>query len=143
MAILDILKRQKKEKGSFKKDEVKKKESPAKITKKKEVSSPVSLRVDAGAEGGERLASIILRPRITEKASFITEDGAYTFDVLPYANKFEVRKAIEEIYGVKPVRVNIVTIPGKQVRVRNRLGTKAGGKKAVVYLKKGDRIEFV
>src|SRR3989344_4468293 len=53
------------------------------------------------------------------------------------------KKAIEEIYGVTPVRINVITIPAKKVFVRNRVGMKASGKKAVVYLKKGDKIEFV
>jgi|SRR3989344_484780 len=142
MAILDILKKRKNISNN-KTDTTAKKSTAKKNVKKDESRDPASLRIDASNEGGERLASYIIKPRITEKASFITEDGAYSFNVMPRANKVIIKKAIEEIYGVKPVRVNIVHIQSKQVTVRNRTGVKPGGKKAIVYLKKGDRIEFV
>lgn len=53
---------------------------------------------------------IIVRPIITEKTSRMMELGQYTFEVLPKANKIEIRKAVEEVFKVKVVRVN--TIPG-------------------------------
>jgi len=115
----------------------------AKDKKEEKALKPATLRIDQTAAGGERLASIILKPRITEKASYITADGAYTFIVDPRANKIQIKKAIEEIFGVKPMRVNIINVKPKQVMVRNRRGFKRGIKKAVVYLKEGDRIEFV
>jgi len=104
---------------------------------------PGTIRIDQSAEDGELYGKIILKPRITEKTSFITEDGAYTFDVDPRANKVQVKKAIQEIYNVKPIRVNMIAVPAKHVIVRNKPGVRPGGKKAVVYLKEGDRIEFV
>ncbi|HEY4486621.1 MAG TPA: 50S ribosomal protein L23 [Candidatus Paceibacterota bacterium] len=118
---------------------------PAVLKEKKSdtVAQGTSLRVDAANEGGENVAHVILHPRITEKASFITVDGAYTFNISPRANKAAVKKAIQEIYGVTPVRINVMTIPAKKVFVRGRVGMKSSGKKAIVYLKKGDTIEFV
>lgn len=84
----------------------------------------------------------IKNPRVTEKASMYFEKNVYTFDVSEDANKSEIKKAIFTLYKVKPVKVNIVTIPKKQVFVRGKKGVKNGGKKALVYLKEGDKIEI-
>ncbi|MBX4216040.1 50S ribosomal protein L23 [Candidatus Parcubacteria bacterium] len=90
------------------------------------------------------LAHVLLRPRITEKASRLGEEGnVYTFDVAKGATKSDVARAITATYKVKPLRVNIITILPKKVLVRGIPGTKGGGKKALVFLKKGEKIEFV
>ncbi|HNW71484.1 MAG TPA: 50S ribosomal protein L23 [Candidatus Paceibacterota bacterium] len=86
---------------------------------------------------------IIKNPRITEKASFNAEHNAYTFDVSKDANKTEIKKAIFSLYKVHPTRVNILKIQEKRVTSRGIKGVKSGGKKAVVYLKEGDKIEFI
>jgi len=86
---------------------------------------------------------IIKNPRITEKGASVAEQNAYTFDVIGQANKKEIAKAIFAIYKVHPVRVNVSVIPKKSVRYRGRSYVRDGGKKAYVYLKKGDKIEFV
>ncbi len=88
---------------------------------------------------------IILSPRITEKGAYLSAQGAYVFNVAPGANKFEVAAAVHELYKVMPRLVRMVTLPRKQVRARgsNRMGQTAGGKKAYVYLKKGETIEVV
>lgn len=85
----------------------------------------------------------IKNPRITEKATNAIERNVYTFDVLDSANKTEVKKAVFALYKVHPVRVNILAIPTKKTHLRGKVGSKGGGKKAVVYLKKGDKIEFI
>ncbi len=89
------------------------------------------------------LIKILKAPRITEKASMAAEADVYTFEVAPSANKKEVEKAIFDIYKVKPVKVNILKIPRKAVMSRGIRGSKGGGKKAMVYLKKGDKIELI
>jgi large subunit ribosomal protein L23 len=86
---------------------------------------------------------LIKKPRITEKASFHAEQNVYTFDVTETANKTEIKKAIFQIYKVNPMKVNILSVPKKKIFVRGKMGTKAGGKKALVYLKKGDKIEVI
>ncbi len=83
------------------------------------------------------------KPRITEKASFHIEQNVYTFDVEKSANKSEIKKAIFQIYKVKPVKINILMVPDKQIFVKGKKGVKSGGKKALVYLKKEDKIEIV
>ena len=89
------------------------------------------------------MTTIIKNPRVTEKASTLQESNVYTFDVSPSANKNEIKKAIFAFYKVKPARINILTIPKKQISARGKEGIKGGGKKALVYLKKGDKIEFI
>jgi large subunit ribosomal protein L23 len=87
-------------------------------------------------------SSILLSPRITEKSALASEKGAYTFNVSTSATKSEIKKAIKAQYSVTPVKVSVTQITDKVVMRRGVLGTKSGGKKAVVYLKKGDKIAF-
>jgi len=89
------------------------------------------------------MTTIIKNPRITEKASFSIEQNVYTFDITQNANKTEIKKAIFALYKVKPVKVNVLTIPKKNIMSKGKAGTKGGGRKALVYLKKGDKIEFI
>jgi len=85
---------------------------------------------------------LIKGARITEKSAIASEKGIYTFNVMPEANKNEVKKAIKMLYGVTPVKVSITQITSKIVNRRGVVGSKQGGKKAVVYLKKGEKITF-
>jgi len=91
------------------------------------------------------LHDIILRPRITEKATIMTESGAYAFNVAPSASKVEIKKAISEIYKVTPKKIRVAKIKSKNVRNRKTgvRGVKSGGKKAYVYLKEGESINLV
>jgi large subunit ribosomal protein L23 len=86
---------------------------------------------------------IIKNPRITEKTSLLIESNVYTFDVAKSANKTEIKKAIFSIYKVHPTKINILPVKTKEIVVRGKKGIKGGGKKAVVYLKEGDKIEFI
>ncbi|MBI3019784.1 MAG: 50S ribosomal protein L23 [Parcubacteria group bacterium] len=124
-----------------KKENKEKAVSPKK--KEKRALLPAAVRVGGLAKSGERYSSVLKNPRITEKASFITEDGAYTFDIRPGATKRDVAQAMKEIYGVTPVKVRTLEIPRKNVYARGKQGVVAGGRKAIVYLKKGERIEFI
>ena len=85
-------------------------------------------------------SSVVLGPRITEKSARSSEKGIYVFNVSAKTNKSEIKKAIKSLYGVTPVKISITIIADKAVIRRGVEGTKAGGKKAVVYLKKGDTI---
>ena len=92
-----------------------------------------------------RLSStIIRRPRITEKAAALAEvGGVYAFEVDKRANKTQIKEAINDLYKVQPIKIAIVTVPSKTIRIRRKKGVKSGFKKAYVYLKKGDKIDFV
>ncbi len=89
------------------------------------------------------MKNIIKNPRITEKASFAQEQNVYTFDVSREANKTEIKKAIFTLYKVKPIKVNVLPVPRKNIMSKGRAGVKGGGRKALVFLKKGDKIEFI
>lgn len=80
--------------------------------------------------------------RVTEKSALKAEHGAYTFNVMNEANKNEIKKAIKMLYGVTPIKVTVTQIAKKVVTRRGVTGVKSGGKKAVVYLKKGEKITF-
>ncbi len=81
--------------------------------------------------------------RITEKASALQSGNVYIFDVMPGTNKNDIKKEILALYKVKPIRVNVLAIPKKRAMLRGKIGSKAGGRKAHVYLKEGDKIELV
>lgn len=85
---------------------------------------------------------LILRPRITEKASLQSNVNAYTFVVRPEATKLGLISELKNDHKVTPVKVNISNLPSKRVFVRGKLGVKAGIKKATVFLKKGDTIKL-
>jgi large subunit ribosomal protein L23 len=89
------------------------------------------------------IKSPIKDPRVTEKASNVFEQNIYTFNVDASANKKEIKKAIFSLYKVKPTKVNILPIPYKNIISKGKKGVRGGGKKAVVYLKKEDKIEFI
>ncbi len=81
---------------------------------------------------------ILLRPIISEKATIAHSENKYIFEVALKANKIEVKKAIEEVYGLVPSAVNMINQDGKTVR--SGRGRTKNYKKAIVTLKKGDSI---
>lgn len=85
---------------------------------------------------------IIVRPILTEKTIKQMELGQYTFEVLPNANKIEIRKAIEEVFSVKVVRVNTIQVRSKPKRMGAFLGRSRTWKKAIVTLAEGEKIAF-
>lgn len=85
----------------------------------------------------------IKNPRVTEKASVLEGENVYSFNVSRSANKTEIKKSIFALYKVKPVKVNILSIPKKNIMSKGKLGVRGGGKKALVYLKAGDKIELI
>lgn len=95
------------------------------------------------SKGNAKKHPMIIGPRVTEKSAIGADKGAYTFNVTDNANKNEIKKAIKMLYNVTPVKVSITQRTSKVVMRRGIIGTKSGGKKAVVYLKKGDKIAFV
>ena len=78
---------------------------------------------------------IIKRPIITEQSMEQTEMKRYTFEVAKTANKIEIAKAIEEIFGVKVAKVNTLNMQGKMKRLGAQpAGRRASWKKAIVPL---------
>jgi large subunit ribosomal protein L23 len=86
---------------------------------------------------------ILRTARVTEKATDLSEQNKYVFNVYPDANKNEIKKAVESTYGVKVVSVNIINIPAKKRTVGRKKGYKPGYKKAIVGVKEGQKIELM
>jgi len=87
--------------------------------------------------------SVLKEPIISEKATRLEEQNKYVFSVFPGANKVNIKRAIEEIYKVRVEKINIIKIPGKKRRIGRIEGEKPGYKKAIVTLRKGEKIETV
>ncbi len=87
---------------------------------------------------------IIRAPWFSEKALIATEKGVYTFSVPSRATKADIAGALKEIYKVAPRKIRIVNLPAKRkaMRTRRGVGTRAARRKAYVYLKAGDTIQF-
>ena len=92
---------------------------------------------------------IIRRPVISERSMEVVFDREgneikkYTFEVPVSANKIEIKKAVEEVFGVKVASVNTVRVMGKVKRMGRFEGRRASWKKAIVTLEKGSKtIEF-
>lgn len=91
-----------------------------------------------------KAANVLLKPRITEKAVIgADKNGVYVFEVSDKATKKSIAASVKALYKVTPVKVRTATIFPKAVFVRGKRGVKKGGRKAYVYLKKGDKIELL
>ena len=86
---------------------------------------------------------IIIKPIITEQSMEATAEKKYVFQVANDANKIEIKKAIEEIFGVKVEKVNTIRMDGKEKRMGVHVGRRASWKKAMVKLTADSKtIEF-
>ena len=91
---------------------------------------------------------IIIKPIVTEKQTMVTEKfpNRVGFRVSPDANKYEIKAAIEDLYGVTVVKVNTMNYDGKRKSRYTKSGVVTGKepafKKAIVTLKEGDTIDF-
>lgn len=86
---------------------------------------------------------IIIKPVITEGSMDATQEKKYTFKVAVNANKTEIKKAVEEIFGVDVKKVNVMNVNGKLKRLGRTQGKTASYKKAIVTLTEGSKdIEF-
>lgn len=85
---------------------------------------------------------IILRPIITEKSMDESALNKYTFRVHSRANKIEIKKAIEDVFKVKVLKINVISARGKLRRMGRYQGKTSDWKKAIVTLKEGQKIEL-
>lgn len=86
---------------------------------------------------------VIMRPIITEKATMLTGENKYAFQVNRQANKLQIKEAVEAAFDVRVTAVNVMNVKGK----RHRLGRRSAGKspdwkKAIVTLAAGDTIQI-
>ncbi|MFH1366894.1 MAG: 50S ribosomal protein L23 [Patescibacteria group bacterium] len=84
---------------------------------------------------------LLMKPVISEKATSLAADNKYVFAVSNAANKIEIKKAIQNLYGVTPFKINIMQIKGKNVRYGRTEGVTKNWKKAIITLLPGQKID--
>jgi large subunit ribosomal protein L23 len=89
----------------------------------------------------DRILSALRAPYVSEKSTRISEHNQYVFAVAPLATKADVKSAVEELFGVNVVAVNVANIKGKRKTFRFRAGRKVGVRKAYVRLADGQSID--
>ncbi len=128
------------DKKSAKVDNVKKESTKELYEGKKADKSGEAKKTDKAKHGNAY--KILVKPLVTEKASVMGTLNKYFFEVAKGANKIEIAKAIQDVYGVKPTGVNVIRMKGKSVRHGRIMGKRKDWKKAVVTLKKGETIKI-
>lgn len=93
-------------------------------------------------EALEKVSTFVIEPHIAEKSTALGEKGIYVFKIGKEIDKAMVKQAIKEKYNVVPRKINIINLPHKPVTFRGRKSSRSGFKKAMVYVKKGDKIEL-
>lgn len=147
MAILDIFKKKKKpekekpEKPTEKPVEVKPQLKPP--PRKGEARSTKLSGKKLKAKTSALAYRVLKGPHVTEKATDLAKKNQYVFKVWPRTNKVEIKKAIEDLYGAEVVAVKIIKIPRKKRRHGKIEGWKKGYKKAIIKIKKGQKIEVL
>lgn len=86
---------------------------------------------------GKDLRDVIIKPVISEKSYSLIDEGKYTFEVEPTANKTEIKQAIEFVFDVKVASINTLNRSGKTRRTRFGMGKRKDTKRAIVSLKSG------
>jgi len=100
-------------------------------------------KIAKGPVGGHAMRSVLSRPHASEKAYGLHSNNTYVFYVSKDANKTLVKEEVSRRYNVHVVRVNMLTDHGKVKHYRGRPTKAKVAKKAMVTLKKGDKIEIV
>lgn len=150
MALLDFLK---------KKEEIKKSKKPTKkpekvLSEKKVAAEGEPRQGREKKEATENAPAVktknsrfsyeaVRQPHISEKATYLSEKDQYIFEVSPNYNKNEIRNAVEGLYGVNVLSVNVIKIPAKKRRLGRTEGFRKAYKKAVVKIKNGQKIEIL
>ncbi len=88
-------------------------------------------------------ADVITRPIVTEKSTALSEFGKYVFQVRSGASKHAVRRAVEAMFHVEVLSVNVMNVRGKPRRMGRSQGHRPSWRKAVVTLREGHSIEVV
>ncbi len=139
MALLDFFKN----KRSSDRALTRREEAFDKNKKTVEKDVPASVKLAEKNELSGRAFEILNAPHFTEKSGLLNESGAYVFKVFENVNKPQIKHAIEDLYGVKVRKVNIIASRDKKLWSRGKAGKKSGFKKAVVSLEKGHKIELI
>lgn len=118
--------------------------APAKAAKKSVEKAEIvgAGSAPASSSVSQRAMLVLSSPRVSEKAAMLAAKGTYVFNVPIAAEKIEIRKAVEAMYKVHVERVNTVRGIGKVVRRGRTEGRRNNWKKALVTLKKGEKIDL-
>ena len=138
MGLFDKLKRK------VKQDKVLKKDDKVEFDKttKEEVKKQAVKENKNENPGKQAVDSVILSPVVSEKSAGAEALGVYTFQVDARANKYLIKKAITDIYGVVPKKVRVLNLEGKKTGFGARVGRRADWKKAVIQLPAGKTINI-
>jgi large subunit ribosomal protein L23 len=126
----------------FSKKETEAKKPATKVKTVAKVKTLVKINKETKLRVSDRPYRILIKPLISEKATMVNALNKYVFIVDIKANKIEIKKAIEELYQVVPVAINILRSSGKLIRSKRGYGKRSDFKKAIVTLKKGDSIKL-
>lgn len=137
-----FFKKKKTEEKTEEKVKEKAKEKAKKIREKPSPDQKVGTKTRRGVKAGE-VWRVLKTPHVTEKAAALSEKNQYVFKIWPRANKTEIGKAIEDIYGVDVLSVRIIKVPRKQRRLGKVQGWRKGYKKAIIKIKEGQKIEIM
>jgi large subunit ribosomal protein L23 len=143
MSLLNLFKNKKEEKKAPKKEVKKAIPKKPRAPKVEKVQKPVSTAKRVEKKELSDAWRVLNSAHVTEKASRLAEKNEYIFKVEKNAGKQEIKKAIQNLYGVAVERVNVIKIPGKLRRVGKNQGYKQGYKKAIVKLFPGEKIEIL
>ncbi|MCD5384995.1 MAG: 50S ribosomal protein L23 [Candidatus Pacebacteria bacterium] len=116
-------------KEKLKKEEVKKELVVKKKAKSLKVIDPIAWR-------------ILDKPYVSEKATELEKENRYTFRVIDGSSKLQIKRAVEEIYGVGVISVNTVSVPRKKKKMGKFKGWRKSFKKAIVQIKEGEKISI-
>jgi len=155
MKFFDFFKKKKKPKEEKKKESVKVKPLH-RVKKPLEKKEGFKLPIFEEKAGGikpeirkpkkkisEKAYQVLSSPHITEKATILEKDNKYVFKIRLKTNKTEIKRAVEDIYRVDVVGVKIINIPKKRRRLGRQIGWRKGYKKAIIEIKKGQKIEIL
>jgi len=121
-----------------------KKEVEKKIAKQGSEKAKIEISKPKKERKGEMNSYRILKSlHVTEKATDLSKNNKYVFEVFSRSNKTEIKKAIGETFNVDVIKVNIIKTPAKKRRQGRTLGWKKGYKKAIVSIKKGQKIDIL
>ena len=84
---------------------------------------------------------VVMRPVLSEKAVMGIADSKYAFYVHPKANRTQIKDAIEQVFSVDVVKINLINVRGKVKSLGRYSGRRPARKKAIVTLKPGQRIQ--
>lgn len=152
MALFDFLKRKKDNKKAeeiltrkkkLKKKTVKVSDKAVKEIKEEKPQIQESQAIKTAKKVVNFSYDAVIEPHISEKATYSAENSQYVFKVSPNYNKKEIKKSVEGVYGVDVLSVNIIKIPSKKRRIGRIQGQKKGYIKAIVKIKKGQKIEIL